>query len=424
MNRPLRFCMITTFYPPYHFGGDAMHIYRVSNALARRGHTVDVICDQDAYHLLHPGPPSGDFPNEPGVTLHALKTGFGFLSALATQQTGRPFFKARKIRAIMKEHPPDVIHFNNISLVGGPGVLFLGDAVKLYTTHEHWLVCPMHVLWKYGREACDKQECFRCQIAGRRPPQLWRHTGLMKRALKQVDMFLSPSQFTLTRHTEWGGLDIPIRQLPYYYHPPVEAGGKAGDGRDAAEKSPEPLGLPHPRPYFLIVGRLEKIKGIQNVLPIFRKYSDADLLIAGEGEYGETLREMGEGIEGVRFLGRMSQAELTRLYAGAIASIVPSICYEVFGIIILESFAQKTPVIAHHFGVLPEVIEQGGGGMTYRDERELIDAMRTIQTDPDRRRELGERGYESYLKYWSEDAHLDQYLGIVDELLEVRRSKA
>ena len=158
----------------------------------------------------------------------------------------------------------------------------------------------------------------------------------------------------------------------------------------------------------IIVGRLEKIKGIQNVLPIFRKFHDADLLIAGEREYGETLRRMGEGIEGVHFLGLKSQAELTRLYAGAIASIVPSICYEVFGIIILESFAQKTPVIAHHFGVLPEVIERSDGGITYRNEEELIAAMRTLQGDAWRRRELGERGHRAYREYWSEDAHLKQ----------------
>ena len=28
-------------------------------------------------------------------------------------------------------------------------------AVRLMTAHEHWLICPMHLLWKYGRKACD-----------------------------------------------------------------------------------------------------------------------------------------------------------------------------------------------------------------------------------------------------------------------------
>ena len=49
---PLRFCMITTFYPPYNFGGDGIFVHRLSNELARRGHHVEVIHCIDAYHLL------------------------------------------------------------------------------------------------------------------------------------------------------------------------------------------------------------------------------------------------------------------------------------------------------------------------------------------------------------------------------------
>ena len=37
MQRPLNFCMVTTFYPPHSFGGDGMQVYRLSNELARRG---------------------------------------------------------------------------------------------------------------------------------------------------------------------------------------------------------------------------------------------------------------------------------------------------------------------------------------------------------------------------------------------------
>ncbi len=40
MSRPLRFCMITTYYPPCNFGGDGIFVQRLSNELARRGHHV------------------------------------------------------------------------------------------------------------------------------------------------------------------------------------------------------------------------------------------------------------------------------------------------------------------------------------------------------------------------------------------------
>ena len=43
IDRPFRFSMITTFYPPYNFGGDGIFVHQVSSELARRGHYVDVI---------------------------------------------------------------------------------------------------------------------------------------------------------------------------------------------------------------------------------------------------------------------------------------------------------------------------------------------------------------------------------------------
>jgi hypothetical protein len=42
-DRPLRFCMITIFYPPYNFGGDGVFVHRLSNELARRGHHVRAV---------------------------------------------------------------------------------------------------------------------------------------------------------------------------------------------------------------------------------------------------------------------------------------------------------------------------------------------------------------------------------------------
>ena len=49
---PLRFCMVTTFYPPRSFGGDAVAVQSLSRALVRAGHEVTVICDDDAYRTL------------------------------------------------------------------------------------------------------------------------------------------------------------------------------------------------------------------------------------------------------------------------------------------------------------------------------------------------------------------------------------
>ena len=101
MNRPLDFCMISTFYPPYNFGGDGIFVHRLSNELARRGHRVDVVHCTDAYRLLARREPQASYADHPNVTVHGLRSPFGFLSPLATQQTGFPLFKSSRIRQIL-----------------------------------------------------------------------------------------------------------------------------------------------------------------------------------------------------------------------------------------------------------------------------------------------------------------------------------
>ena len=97
MSRPLNILHLSTFYPPYSFGGDAMYIYRLSHALGEAGHQVDVVHDLDAYRLLHPAEPPIDFAEHPRVTVHRLRSGYGWLSPLLTQQTGRPLLNGLEI---------------------------------------------------------------------------------------------------------------------------------------------------------------------------------------------------------------------------------------------------------------------------------------------------------------------------------------
>jgi glycosyltransferase involved in cell wall biosynthesis len=419
----LSLCMVTTFYPPYHFGGDAMYIYRLSNELARRGHRVTVVHCVDAYKTLRPAEPGGRFPHHPNVTVHRLRSRWGMLSPLVTYLAGRPGLKAPALDTIFRQRF-DVVHFHNVSLIGGPGVLRYGDGVKLYTMHEHWLVCPMHVLWKYNREVCVERDCFRCTLTFRRPPQLWRYTDLLPRALPEVDLFLSPSRFTAEQHRRQG-FDHPIRVLPYFL--PASEAQPAVDGERAGlaagESSPSP-DASSDRPYFLFVGRLEKIKGLQTLIERFRTYREADLLVAGDGDYGEELRRQAAGLPHVRFLGRVHPTGLRALYAGAIALLVPSICYEVFGIVSLEAFAQRTPVIVRDLGGLPECVQESGGGMTYRTDEELEAAMERLRREPALRRELGERGYRGYLERWSEAPHLREYLAAIDQARARRAARA
>lgn len=403
----MNFLHLTTFYPPYSFGGDAMYVYRLSHALADLGHHVEVVHCRDSYHLLHPEAPEVAFPEHPGVVRRELRSRFGKLSPFLSHQTGRPWLKGRALREVLNQRHFDVIHFHNISLLG-PAVLGLesagGPSVKIYTTHEHWLVCPMHVLWKFNRRPCDKPQCLPCMILGRRPPQLWRYTGLLHKAAQAVDQFVSPSRFTARMHAE-RGFPRPVDHLPYFI-----------ERRDSDWKEPGPR--PQDRPYFLFVGRLERIKGLQTLIPLWRTVSEADLLVAGSGTYEAELRKMAAGVSNIKFLGPLSQKRLSSFYVHAVACIIPSITYETFGMISIEAFARKTPAIVRDLGALPEAVEDSGGGFVYRSDAELLAAVRKLAASPGLRAELGEKGYQAFLKYWCTEAHLARYFQFLRQAAE------
>ena len=398
----MKFCMVTTFYPPYHFGGDAVSVYRLSQALAERGHSVDVVHSIDAYRLQHPAEPAMTFSHHPNVTRHALQTKTPKLSALASHQSGRPARYRNQLRAILDNADYDVIHYHNISLMGGPGVLQLGRALKLYTAHEYWLVCPTHVLFKFNQVACVKKQCFLCQLIYHRPPQFWRYTNLMAGGLREIDCLIAPSNFAREK-LRADGINCPMTVLPHFVPlPPAE-----------------PQSFPRPnegRAYFLFVGRLEKLKGVQDLIRLFRNYRDAELLIVGNGNYETDLREQASGLEHVRFLGSRPAAEISDLYRGAIALLVPSLCYETFGLTAAEAFAHGTPVIARQIGALSEIVEQAGGGRLFDTLEQCRDAMEELRTQPGLRAELGRRGREAVELNWTAEIHLTRYLQLIESL--------
>ena len=363
-DRPLRFCMITTFYPPYNFGGDGIYVHRLSNELARRGHHVEVIHCVDAYRLLARHEPEKSYEDHPNVTVHGLKSPFGSLSPLATQQTGAPFFKSRRLREILNKGF-DVIHYHNISLVGGPKILEYGTGIKLYTMHEYWLICPTHVLFRFNRAACTQRHCFTCGLTYKRPPQWWRQAGMMQSAIQHIDAFIAPSRFSKEIHHRMG-VNARIVHVPHFV---------PGAGNGAALPLRQHRHEPERKPYFLFVGRLEKIKGLQTLIPVFRHYKKAQLWIAGEGTYGAHLHHLAQGSDNIRFLGHRTKDELQILYRDATALVVPSLSFEVFALVILEAFMQQTPVIVRNIGGMPEIIQESGGGFAYDTDQQLLMAM-------------------------------------------------
>jgi glycosyltransferase involved in cell wall biosynthesis len=413
----LKFCMITTFFGAHSFGGDAAYVDRLCQALCRRGHEVHVFYCVDAFNAVRGDHPLREYTPTGGLHLHPLESGYGILSPLATQATGRPWFKADALHQLLDDPDTDVIHFHNISLVGGPGVLGLGTnrrAARIMTAHEHWLICPMHLLWKFDRQPCDGPNCVLCCLAGRRPPQAWRWTGAIGEGLRHLDALIFPSRHALEEHRR-RGLDgfVPMVHFPYFL--------PDGWARGVEDEEPEP----RERPYLAAAGRLVKMKGFQRLIPMMRYLPEADLRIAGTGPYEAELRAMAGDLSNVQFEGLQGGAAVARLFRGARAVVVPSLFPETFGYVVLEAFAVRTPVIVHEGGgAIYETGVQSGGGLGYRADVEMLTAMRRIVHEPEMRDALAERGYARRVGEWSEERHLQRYLDLVEKARSARQERS
>ena len=408
--KTLKFCMVTTFFGAHSFGGDAAYVDRLTRALCKRGHEVHVFFCVDSFNAVRGSHPLRSYTPPPGLHLHPLESGKGVLSPWATQITGKPLFKSEELSRELDQVDTDVVHFHNISLVGGPAVLKMGrDAVRIMTAHEHWLICPMHLLWKYDSKACDHAECLRCVVRGKRPPQVWRYTGMIQNSLDELDALIFPSLHTMEEHRK-RGIQATMVHLPYFL--PDE--WPLGNARDSE--------VTEGRPYLAAAGRLVRMKGFQQLIPMMRYLPEVDLRIAGTGPFEAELRVMAEGLPNVRFEGLLAGDQLAKLFEGARAVVVPSLFPETFGYVVLEAFAARTPVVVNKAG--GAIFETGvlsGGGLGYETDAELLVALRRLVYDNDLREELAEKGQALHRGAWSETAHIDRYMGLIQK---IRKSRA
>lgn len=400
-----RVLMVTTFYPPYSFGGDAIDVQLWAGALTRRGCAVTVVHNEDAYMALA-SQPQRDFQPEPGVEVIPLRSRWGRLGLLLSHQTGQPGVYAPQLQRLCAERHFDTIVFVNTSLIGGPGVFALGgDAVRVVIASEHWLICPTHVLWRYDAVPCEERRCLRCTLHHHRPPQLWRHTGLLEQAGRHIDAFIARSEFSRRKHEEYG-FPFSMQVVPNFVPPPGPAGSR-----------------PHDRPYVFFAGRVEESKGLGDVLPFFLDNPGVDLVIAGTGTAEAALRQQTAGATHVRWLGFVPRHELGAWYAHAVASLVPSTTFETFGIVVIEALSHGTPVIARRRGPLPELVEKGGG-LLFDTPDEMARAVRSLIESPARRQELADSARRAFDAHWREDAVVPRFIDIVERVRAARAAAA
>jgi glycosyltransferase involved in cell wall biosynthesis len=167
-----------------------------------------------------------------------------------------------------------------------------------------------------------------------------------------------------------------------------------------------------PEDFFITVGRMTPGKGIAEAIRIAKK-AKLRLLIVGavtrhlpwSEEY--FLKEVKPHVDGdrVRHIESMPYAELMRWMGRAKGFLFPLQWDEPFGMVVAESMACGTPVLAYPRGSMPELIENGETGFLPRDEDAMIEAAAAVgKIDRRRCREWVEKrfsvermidGYES-----------------------------
>jgi glycosyltransferase involved in cell wall biosynthesis len=139
--------------------------------------------------------------------------------------------------------------------------------------------------------------------------------------------------------------------------------------------------------YLAFLGRTSPEKGIEEAIDIAHrvgrplrvaaKVDDADA-----SYFEERIRPLLERGNHVEFVGEISDAQKDEFLGAAAATLFPIDWPEPFGLVMVESAARGTPVLAFRSGSVPEVIEDGVTGLIVRDVAEAVAAMPALLALP------------------------------------------
>jgi phosphatidylinositol alpha-mannosyltransferase len=176
-------------------------------------------------------------------------------------------------------------------------------------------------------------------------------------------------------------------------------------------------------PNVLFVGRHEPRKGLLDLLKahriLRRTGGRSRLLIVGSGPQEREARRYvaTRGLNGVEFLGRVSDAEKAQLYKTADVYVSPATGGESFGIVLLEAMAAGTPIIASDIHGYKGVLRRGREGLLVppRQPRQLAVAIDQLLRDRDLREQMGASGRARAEEFsWARvTAKVDDYYGFV-----------
>lgn len=297
----------------------------------------------------------------------------------------------RDVRKIIREESIDVVHVHNTLSMISQSVYYAALSMNVpvvQTVHNFRMLCPAATFYRDGHicEDCVKKglmcavkhKCYR----GSRAQTLvcvintlfHRMTGIYGKI-----NYICLTEFNKTKLLQLR--QISAEQVSVKPNAVPDFGGEA-ESKD----------------YYVFVGRLEEIKGIDILTEAFKTLPDIKLKIVGSGVLEEKVRNRinAENINNIELLGYKSRDDVNKIMKNAKAIIMCSQWYETFGMVIAEAFSCGIPAIVGNIGNIKDMIRQGENGVLFKyDSAEsLADSVRTF--DAERRINMYENSYRFY----------------------------
>jgi glycosyltransferase involved in cell wall biosynthesis len=159
-------------------------------------------------------------------------------------------------------------------------------------------------------------------------------------------------------------------------------------------------------PKIIIVGRLSEMKGheylIKALPAVIQKFPNLKLIVLGEGDLKEKLKNLAKSLNVHKHIEFVGFAAPGAYITQCEVMVLPSL-FEPFGLVYIESFASKIPVVAFDTQAANEIIEDNKTGILVHNLS--IDALAEkiiyLLEHADERKRIVENAYSKYLEYYN-----------------------
>ena len=177
---------------------------------------------------------------------------------------------------------------------------------------------------------------------------------------------------------------------------------------------------PDGMPLLLSLGRFHDDKAFDILILALQNIPNAHLWLGGKGEGESALRKQAEycGVsDRIRFIGWYE--DVSALYNACDIYVCPS-RVEPLGNVILEAWAHRKPVIAADSSGPKVLITSMHDGLLVpmNDSQRLAQAIQTVIDDKPLRQRLADNGYDTYQRYFTEEAVVHAYLTFFNHIVQ------